>query len=108
EGVDKVAISVNDNQLSGVDPFLTKSSRTQPSHTEVIELEGSTIMVQAFTLPLIGTMSATERKRATANGDLRDSQGFYVYRGGRLVIWGTWFRLIPRAEMSKLTRVKVD
>ena len=31
-----------------------------------------------------------------------------MYRGGRLVIWGTWFRVMPRSEMAKLTRVRVD
>lgn len=108
DGVKRIQMTLNGNELEGVDPFLSRSTRTQTSPVESIEIDGSVITVQAFTLPLISSMSAAERRRATANGDLRDSQGFYVYRGGRLVIWGTWFRLIPRAEMSKLTRVKVD
>jgi hypothetical protein len=31
-----------------------------------------------------------------------------VYRNRRLVIWGTWFRLVPKSEFLKLTRVRVD
>lgn len=108
DGVKRARISVNGNEVDGIDPFLSKSTRTQASPVESIDIGGSSISVQAYTLPLISTMTVAERKRATTNGDLRDSQGFYVYRGGRLVVWGTWFRLIPRAEMSKLTRVKVD
>jgi hypothetical protein len=39
---------------------------------------------------------------------LRGNQGFYIYRNRRLVIWGTWFRLVPKEEFYKLTRIKVD
>jgi hypothetical protein len=41
-------------------------------------------------------------------GDLRQNQGFYVYRNKRLIIWGTWFRLIKQHELNKLARVRVD
>lgn len=108
DGFPRVAITVNANSVEPADPFLSKSKGTQPSPIEVIEVAGEKVTVQAFTLPYVGKMSPAERKRATANGGLRDSQGFYIYRAGRLVIWGTWFRLIPRADMSKLTRVRVD
>ena len=40
--------------------------------------------------------------------DLRQFQGFYVYRNRRLIIWGTWFRLIKQNELGKLARVQVD
>jgi hypothetical protein len=53
-------------------------------------------------------MSARDRERAMIAGALRDSQGFYVYRAKRLVIWGTWFRLRPREDLAKLSRVRVD
>jgi hypothetical protein len=39
---------------------------------------------------------------------LRHQQGFYVYRNRRLIIWGTWFRLAKKDELSKLARVRVD
>lgn len=108
DGFDRVAIRINHLDIEPADPFLSKSPRTQKSPFEEIELAGARIGIQSFTLPYVAKMTATERRRATANGDLRDTQGFYVYRAGRLVIWGTWFRLMGRADMSKLTRVKVD
>jgi hypothetical protein len=108
DGHPRVNIEINSVEIASADPFLVKSPATQASLIEVIDVAGSKISVQAFTLPFTSRMSASERKRATANGDLRDSQGFYIYRAGRLVIWGTWFRLVARADMSKLTRVKVD
>jgi hypothetical protein len=38
----------------------------------------------------------------------RDTQGFYIYRQKRLISFGSWFKLTPRSEMSKLARVRVD
>ena len=62
----------------------------------------------AYTLPYISRLSTADRERALRLGGLRETQGFYVYRGHRLVIWGNWFGVMPRSEMAKLTRVRVD
>lgn len=40
-------------------------------------------------------------------GHLR-SQGFYVYRGRRLIIAGSWLGLARQTELTKLCRIKVD
>jgi hypothetical protein len=105
----KVDIFINGNQLQGLDPFLSKSPRTLPSRgSEVIRVSEVDIHVQSFTLPFINKMTSSERALALAPGSLRDSQGFYIYRAGRLVIWGTWFRLMPKNDTGKLARVKVD
>ena len=39
---------------------------------------------------------------------MRRQQGFYVYRNKRLLVWGTWFRLMRQGDLSKLARVQVD
>jgi hypothetical protein len=36
------------------------------------------------------------------------SQGFYLYRGKRLIVHGTWFGLCRQSELTKLARVRVD
>ena len=46
-------------------------------------------------------------KLAGKEGYLRN-QGFYVYRNYRLIIKGTWFKIIPHGELTKLARVMVD
>lgn len=107
-GRSKISISINGIPLQGLDPFLSHSQRTQKSSVEKIHVDGKEIDVQSFTLPFINKMTARERELALAPGSLRDSQGFYIYRGGRLVIWGTWFRLMPKSDAGKLARVKVD
>jgi hypothetical protein len=104
----KVRMAINGNELQGFDPFLSSSKGSQASPVESIPVEGASIAVQSFTLPYLNRMSEKQRKLAQVPGPLRDSQGFYIYRGGRLVIWGTWFRLLPKSEGGKLARVKVE
>lgn len=107
DGVRKVALRFNGTSVGEVDPFLRRSRATQRKE-QVIRINQTPVKVQAFTLPYISKMKASEKKAALAHGGLRDSQGFYIYRAGRLVIWGTWFRLNPKSEMGKLARVQVD
>jgi hypothetical protein len=107
-GLRKIRLNVNGNELSAADPFLTGARGVQPSRRETLIVDGREIAVQAFTLPYLGKMSASDRRKASVAGGIRESQGFYVYRGSRLVIWGTWFRLMPKSDLGKLTRVKVD
>src|SRR5690606_2782145 len=40
--------------------------------------------------------------------DFVSNQGAYIYRNGRLMAWGDWFRLVPKTEATKLARVKID
>ena len=108
DSLPKLRIVLNGTEIVPADPFLARSPRTQVSRREVLMIEGSEVAVQAFTLPYLNKMSASERKRAQVAGGIRDSQGFYIYRGRRLVIWGTWFRLMPKTDLGKLARVKVD
>lgn len=107
DGVPKVSITFNGNAIEALDPFL-RSSRATQSRQETLRVAGEALQVRAFTLPFINKMTAAQKRRALAAGSLRDSQGFYIYRSGRLVIWGTWFRLNPKSEMGKLARVQVD
>ncbi len=102
------SIRMNYSAIVGIDPFLSKAKKTQPGPLEVLKVSDETVSFQSFTLPYLNEMTIAERAMAAAPGALRDSQGFYIYRAGRLVVWGTWFRLYRKSDMGRLTRVKVD
>lgn len=106
DGIPKVDMRMNGAAVQRIDPFM--SGRSTPSPWESINVEGETVRLVAHTLPYLSRLSAADRARALRLGGLRETQGFYVYRGHRLVIWGTWFRVMTRSEMAKLTRVRVD
>ena len=101
-------LRINCAAVPRVDPFLTHHRGTREGPQEHINIADATVTVRPYTLPYISKLGAADRKLALVAGPLRDSQGFYIYRAGRLVLWGTWFRIIPRDELGKLARVQVD
>jgi len=103
-----LALSINNAAVPRVDPFLTQHRGTREGPQEQINVNDAVVTIRPYTLPYISKLNAADRRVALVAGPLRDSQGFYIYRAGRLVLWGTWFRIIPRDELGKLARVQVD
>ena len=106
-GLTKLDISINGVDIEPIDPFLIKKS-DQTMQEEVYKIQGSLIRVQPFILPHISKMTAEEIKIAGGKEGLRKQQGFYIYRNKRLLVWGTWFRMMRKGELSKLARIRVD
>lgn len=103
-----VSISVNGLPLAARDPFLGANPYRQTLEGQVIHHARGKVQVSPYILPPISHLSIDEIQMAGGREGLRGTQGFYIYRGRRLVIWGTWFRLVPKQEFYKLTRVRVD
>ena len=101
-------IALNARSIEGADPLLPTHKATQVGPPEQIAVDGGSVVLQAFTLPHLNKLTQKQRQLAQVSGSLRDSQGFYIYREKRLVIWGTWFRIMPKHELGKLARVRVD
>jgi hypothetical protein len=103
-----IDIIVNGIKLKSIDPFLKDNSFTQPLEGQEIRISQEVISVQPYVLPHMSHLTGDQVDIAGGKEGLRSNQGFYVYRNRRLVIWGTWFRLVPKEEFYKLTRVQVD
>jgi len=106
-GIRRVEMSINNNKISPMDPFLSGRS-TQIMDDEIIMVQGSAVTVRPYLLP--HTSKLTKEELDTLGGDegLKRQQGFYIYRNKRLLVWGTWFRMTRQADLSKLARVRVD
>lgn len=104
----KVNIYFNNAMIEPVDPFLTSNPATQPLTEQTFRINGSVIRVKPYILPFASKVSARDRKMLGELADLRQNQGFYIYRNRRLIIWGTWFRLLKQQELNKLARIRVD
>lgn len=104
----KVKIYFNNAPLDPIDPFLTDNPATQPLTEQTLRVEGSVIKVKPYILPYASKVSAKDKKKLGELCDLRSNQGFYIYRNRRLIIWGTWFRLVKIQELNKLARIRVD
>lgn len=103
-----VHITVNGLALPHRDPFLATNQFRQELEGQSIRHERGVVEVRPFVLPPISRLTEEEIETAGGRDGLRGTQGFYIYRARRLVIWGTWFRLVPKHEAYKLTRVRVD
>lgn len=103
-----VQIVLNGRDLPSCDPFLSQVNYTQSLEQQTIPHQLGRVVISPFVLPPREKLTSEQVTLAGGEGGLRSSQGFYIYRGRRLVIWGTWFRLTPKDEFYKLCRVRVD
>ncbi|MFV3415499.1 ATP-binding protein [Pseudomonas sp. NY15436] len=105
----RLTISVNGRLLRPIDPFMTSHDATQTLDADEIKTaSGSSISIQPYVLPHFSKLTVEEQERLGGPEGMVRNQGFYVYRNKRLIIFGTWFRLVPHGELSQLTRVRVD
>lgn len=106
-GIQKMLMRMNNTVVEPADPFLSKRN-TQVMSDETIIVNGSKVVVRPYILPHISDLTNEEILALGGKDGLRKSQGFYIYRNKRLLIWGTWFRMMRQAELSKLARVQID
>jgi hypothetical protein len=106
-GIRKIDIAINGRKIEPNDPFVSAKS-TQAMDDETITIEGQTLMVRPYILPHISQLTQAEINLLGGKDGLRRQQGFYVYRNKRLLVWGTWFRMMRQGDLSKLARVRVD
>ena len=106
-GITKLKLSINGENIKGIDPFLTEKS-VQAMDDETIVVQGNKILVRPYILPHVSKLTSDEIKMLGGKDGLRKQQGFYVYRNKRLLVWGTWFRMMRQGDLSKLARIRVD
>lgn len=104
----KVGISINRLSLEPFDPFNENNPATTILPEEKIVLNGEIITIQPYILPHHSKVSKSEYEKYAGEGGYLNNQGFYVYRNGRLLISGTWFRLIPKSPLTQLARIRID
>lgn len=105
---DGVKIFINGRAITPKDPFLEEHKSTQRLREQTLHIDGEVIALQPYILPHRNKLSRDDLRLVGGSDDLRTNQGFYIYRCKRLILWGTWFRLLGKDELNKLARVKVD
>jgi Histidine kinase-, DNA gyrase B-, and HSP90-like ATPase len=108
KGRKRIAISLNGHPIAAFDPFCRKNSATQILPEEVVYVGETAVQMQPFILPHHSRLTASEYDFYQSRSDFISNQGAYIYRNGRLMAWGDWFRLIPKGEATKLARVQID
>ena len=108
EMVGRFSILLNDRALPVVDPFLENHSRGQSLHAETMWIDGHPVHVSPFVLPFPSKLKPADLERVGGRESLRAAHGFYIYRGGRLIVPGGWFRIVPADDLIRLARIRVD
>mgnify|MGYP002560424449 FL=1 len=109
----KLKIHINNQTIKPLDPFLERHPKTTSKKERTIAINDTDgkerlIRIKPFILPFATDMSESDKKLIGGIENLRSKQGFYVYRNNRLIIWGTWFGMKQRAELTKNARIRVD
>lgn len=101
-----LSISFNGRQLVPLDPFNSSHKATQVQPKEEV-IPGVTL--QAYTLPHKSCYKDIREyeKYGLVDGYLKN-QGVYIYRAKRLILYGTWFGLAKKTNLTQLCRVKID
>jgi hypothetical protein len=95
------------------DPFLTRHPATIATPNEKIQSSGGQVEIQGFVLPHRDRLSSEEFQAAAGPEGWTAQQGFYVYRGRRLIQAGSWLglgetRAWTKEEPYKLARLRID
>lgn len=108
DGSKKLQITVNNNKLEAFNPFNSSNAATQQINEEKIKVYDEIITIQPFILPHHSKISQQDFERYATDEGYTKSQGFYLYRANRLLIYGTWWGLHKISDAHKLVRIKID
>lgn len=112
-GVQRLHIYINELDIKPLDPFLEQHPKTTIKKEIELDIKDSNaieriIKIRPFILPYATELREKDKQLIGGIENLRAKQGFYIYRNKRLIIWGTWFGMKQRAELTKNTRIRVD
>jgi len=94
------------HELKAWDPFCTSESKTQEQSVDYLPGD---VRVKGFVLPHKDGFSSLEAYNdAEGMNGWPSQQGFYVYRGKRLLLAGDWLGLFRKEEHYKLARILID
>lgn len=104
----RLEIKMNGIALKAFNPFFPEATARQMLIHENIQVDGQYVRIQPFILPHHSRVKKADYERYAGRDGYAHNQGFYIYRNRRLIDHGTWFRLVPKKEVSRLARVRVD
>jgi hypothetical protein len=110
----RLSIILNGRAVKAWNPFQNAHPATREMPSERIRHAGDSFTVKPYVLPHRDRFANdAEYEAAGGPGGWGARQGFYVYRGKRLIVAGSWLglgeaRTWTRDEASRLARIEVD
>ena len=106
----RLSLYVGQHQLRPMDPYLLRNALTQDRGFESLEYDGHRVTVNPVVLPHPARLTKDESLLTSGPGGLLGRQGFYIYRGDRLVVAGGWLGLpgMHNTAYTRLARIAVE
>lgn len=102
----KIQLTSNTYTIKPWNPFLYNLT-TKPEMGLPAKIEGS-VDVTYYILPHMSRISHEEYQKSGGPLGWFNQQGFYIYRGDRLLVSGDWLGLEKKRDYSKLARIAVN
>lgn len=100
---------VNGQSVEPWDPFLRREAATQALGQESLPFMGAVVEVRPYVLPHHSKLATRVHEEAAGLAGWNEHQGFFVYRGNRLLVAGDWLGLkFQKEEHAKLARIQLD
>jgi hypothetical protein len=102
----RIRIIVNDLLLEPWNPFLLNLiPKPEMGQIEILQ---NNVEVTYFILPHMSKISHENYQKSGGPLGWYQQQGFYIYRGDRLLVAGDWLGIEKKREYSKLARIAVN
>lgn len=109
EGPNALSITVNEDAVKPWDPFLRVHPKTQWLEKEAYQIFGKSLEVRPYVLPYHSNLTPEQHSDAGGVAGWNAMQGFYVYRGRRLLVAGGYLDLKLQQEPHySLARIQLD
>lgn len=107
-------VRLNDREIPAWDPFAATNGARTPMPRDRFRYDGTMIVVTPVVLPHHDRFATEQDYDAVGGpGGWAERQGFYVYRGDRLLVAGGWLGIGTtgprgRSDADRLVRIAVD
>lgn len=108
------SFSGEENEIEPIDPLASSHAASIPSPEETLfDNQNNEVVVQGFVLPHKDRLSETSFAQLSGPLGWTGHQGFFVYRGNRLLVAGGWLGLgegkrWTKEQQFKLARLRID
>lgn len=102
----KIKLFCNAYEVEAWNPFLLNlNPKPEMGQLEVLQ---NNVEVTYFVLPHMSKISTEDYEKSGGPLGWYQQQGFYVYRGDRLLVSGDWLGIEKKREYSKLARIAIN
>lgn len=105
----EITIYWGENEIEAWNPFCLTEKKTQYFPTDFLYFGSQKAEVKGYVLPHKNNFSSDESyRKAEGMYGYPAAQGFYIYRGNRLLLAGNWLNLFRKEDHYKLVRISID